>query len=123
MTLSQYFRQAASWLLRCFGDQITYSRTERNQRFLEEALEVVQACGMTETEVKFAVQYVYSRPVGEPSQEVGGVMVCLAGLCLANDIDFQKAALAELARINQPEIIEKIREKQKTKPRFDNVPI
>ena len=38
-------------------------------RFLEEALELVQACGATASEAHQLVDYVYGRPVGEPAQE------------------------------------------------------
>ncbi|RQS15519.1 hypothetical protein DIE07_03565 [Burkholderia sp. Bp9002] len=35
------------WMLECFGAAIATDRMERNHRFLEEALELVQACGCT----------------------------------------------------------------------------
>ncbi len=53
--------------------------------------------------------------LGEPQQEVGGVMVTLAGLCSANDIDLNKAAEKEHDRVWQPENIERIRAKNETK--------
>ena len=72
------------WMVLCFGAVISKDTVERNHRFLEEALELVQAKGCTATEAHQLVDYVFNRPVGEPSQEVGGVMVTLAALCSAS---------------------------------------
>lgn len=112
----------AAWMMECFGQQIASDKTERNHRFLEEALELVQSCGCTDEEAHRLVDYVYGREVGEPSQEVGGVMVTLAALCLAQDLDMQACAGTELARITQPETVLKIREKQKRKPSMSPLP-
>ncbi|HEY7822719.1 MAG TPA: hypothetical protein VIG24_07805 [Acidimicrobiia bacterium] len=79
------------WLMECFGEMIAGDREERNHRFLEEALELVQACGCSRSEAHQLVDYVFDRPVGEPHQEVGGVMVTLAALCLANDLNMHGA--------------------------------
>lgn len=75
------------WMIACFGTEIAGDTVERNHRFLEEALELVQACGCTQSEAHQLVDYVFGRPVGEKPQEVGGVMVTLAALCLAQSLD------------------------------------
>ena len=108
------------WMQECFGSEIAADRTERNHRFLEESLELVQAHGCTEDEAHQLVEYVYRRPVGEAFQEVGGVMVTLAALCLAHDLDMHEAAEAELARIWK--LIPQIRAKQAGKPRNSPLP-
>jgi len=108
------------WMLACFGEVIAADREERNHRFLEESLELVQACGCTASEAHQLVDYVYGRPVGEPSQEVGGVMVTLAALCLANGLDMHGAAEIELARIWTK--VEAIRAKQAAKPKHSPLP-
>ncbi|WP_233343681.1 hypothetical protein [Burkholderia cepacia] len=110
------------WMLACFGAEIAADRAERNHRFFEEAGELVQACGMTREEAHALVDYTWSRPVGEPTQEVGGVMVTLAALCLANGLDMHAAGETELARINVPETIAKIRAKQAAKPKHSPLP-
>lgn len=110
------------WLLACFGEVIADDGMERNHRFLEEALELVQACGCTEEEAHNLVVYVFARPVGERSQEVGGVMVTLAALCLAHKLDMHKAGEVELGRISQPDVIAKIRIKQANKPAMSALP-
>lgn len=108
------------WMLACFGEAISSDKTERNQRFLEEALELVQACGCTQHEAHQLVDYVYARPIGEPHQEVGGVMVTLAALCLAHGLDMHADAETELERIWTK--VEQIRAKQTTKPRHSPSP-
>jgi hypothetical protein len=110
------------WLLECFGEMIDGDREERNHRFLEEALELVQSCGCTADEAHKLVDYVYGRAVGDPPQEVGGVLVTLAALCLANEMDMHKCGEVELSRITQPAMVEKIREKQKRKPSMSQPP-
>lgn len=108
--------RVAPWMQSCFGPVISADSEERNHRFLEEALELVQACGATKENCHKLVDYVYGRPVGEPSQEVGGVMVTLAALCLAQKLDMHRDGETELTRINDPAMMEKIRRKQAAKP-------
>jgi hypothetical protein len=108
------------WLLACFGAEIAADKVERNHRFLEEALELVQATGCTQSEAHQLVDYVFGRSVGEPAQEVGGVMVTLAALCLAHDLDMHADAETELARIWTK--VEAIRAKQAAKPKHSPLP-
>ena len=108
------------WLMACFGEMIAGDHEERNHRFLEEALELVQACGCTASEAHQLVDYVFGRPVGELHQEVGGVMVTLAALCLANDADMHAAGWVELDRIWGK--VEQIRAKQAAKPKHSPLP-
>ncbi|WP_443698617.1 hypothetical protein [Pseudomonas sp.] len=108
------------WMLECFGEAIASDTQERNHRFLEEALELVQSNQCTADEAHQLVDYVYGRPVGEPSQEVGGVMVTLAALCLAAGLDMHAAGETELARIWTK--VEQIRAKQAAKPAMSPLP-
>lgn len=108
------------WMLECFGAEIAADAEERNHRFLEEALELVQACGCTRGEAHQLVDYVFSRPVGEKHQEVGGVMVTLAALCLAQSLDMHEAGETELARIWTK--VAEIRAKQAAKPKHSPLP-
>ena len=112
--MAKYQGRVIGWLEQCFGVDIAKDKTERSYRFIEEALELVQATGTTKEEVLQLVDYVYGRPVGEVFQEVGGVMTTLPSLCHAWDIQMANAAETELARCW--ERIDKIREKQKSKP-------
>jgi len=108
------------WMMACFGAEITADRAERNHRFFEESTELVQACGMPRHEAHALVDYVYNRDIGEVPQEIGGVMVTLAALCLAQSQDMHAAGEVELARIWTK--VEAIREKQRTKPRGSALP-
>src|SRR6185312_4381635 len=80
-------QRVQGWMWECFGLVISRDRTERNHRFLEEALELVQAAGCTQNEAHQLVDYVFNRPIGELNQEIGGVMVTLAAFCSAHDAD------------------------------------
>lgn len=110
------------WVIDCFGTEAGLNVPQRNHRFLEEALELVQSMGCSKEEVLQLVNYVYSRPIGEPYQEVGGVMITLAALCNAAGMDMAINGELELARIIKPEIMAKIRQKQATKPKNSPLP-
>ncbi len=108
------------WMRATFGPEIPSDRAERNHRFLEESLELVQACGCTASEAHQLVDYVFGRPVGERTQEVGGVMVTLAALCLAQGLDMHVAGETELARIWTK--VKAIRSKHAAKPKHSPLP-
>lgn len=112
--------QVRPWVITCFDDQVANNKSERNHRFLEESLELVQSIGCTKDEAHQLVDYVFNRPIGEPEQEVGGVMITLTALCLANGLDMHKAGDKELIRIWCK--IDKIRAKQATKPKHSPLP-
>lgn len=115
-------RRVQDWMQDCFGPTIAADKVERNHRFLEEALELVQSLGCTEDEALALVRYVFGRSVGDPPQEVGGVTVTLAALCSASDLDMEACAETELERITRPEMVVRIREKQKRKPAMSPLP-
>ena len=112
--------RVAPWMQECFGPVISADVIERNHRFLEESLELVQSTGCTSSEAHQLVDYVYGRPQGVAHQEVGGVQVTLAALCLAVGLDMHMAGEDELARIWTN--IEKIRAKQAAKPPHSALP-
>jgi hypothetical protein len=105
-----------------FSQQICRDTTERNHRFLEESLELVQSTGCTRSEAHQLVDYVFNRPVGESFQEVGGVFITFAALCSCIDTDMEAAGEAELLRISGPTVMEKIQAKQAAKPQFSPLP-
>jgi hypothetical protein len=114
------------WMMVCFGPEISADRIERNHRFLEEALELVQAHGFTMREAHRMVAAAYQgRPQVEGTDArnellAGCVMVELAVLCLANRMDMHHAGEVELARIWTK--VEAIRAKQAAKPRHSPLP-
>lgn len=102
-----------------------------------------QFCGaheMTLGEMNLLLDYVYDRPIGEPAQEVGGVMVTLALACrlfrrqmketevfrclvrIVGLSDSWRFGERELDRVNNPETIEKIRRKHASKPKAGPLP-
>jgi hypothetical protein len=111
------------WLMECFGAEIAADRVERCDRFIEEALELAQSLDWPKERAFALVDYVYGRPAGEPFQEVGGTMVTLAALCQAAGLDMDANGETELARIMQPEIVQKIRAKQAAKPTGSALPV
>jgi hypothetical protein len=117
-----YQQRVLNWLMNCFSQEICRDITERNHRFLEEALELVQSTGCKRSEAHLLVEYVFNRPIGDPFQEVGGVAVTFAALCSCIDVEQNWAAEMELIRISAPEILEKIRAKQAAKPKFSPLP-
>lgn len=111
--LSELQASVYEWAAACFGLQVVHNKPERNFRFLEEALELVQSLGCSKEDALRLVDYVYERPAGDPPQEVGGVTTTLSALCAANDLDLARCASDELNLIWQK--IDTIRAKQKAK--------
>ena len=115
MHIRDYEKQVAQWCRDCFGNAIAFDTSERNFRFLEEALELVQSLDCTKEDALQLVDYVYGREAGDPGQEVGGVMITLAALTAANLLGLDASAVQELERIQKPEIVDKIRSKHLSK--------
>lgn len=109
------------WMMACFGAEISGDKVERGDRLLEEVLELLQSGGYDPARVGALRDYVWSRPGGEPAQEVGGVEVTLAAYCLAFGLDMHAAGEAELARIWTK--VDKIRAKQAAKPVGSALPV
>lgn len=120
MKQADFQKRVAVWMMECFSMDVCRDTTERNHRFLEEAIELVQALGCSASEAHQLVDYVFGRPLGDAPQEVGGVMVTLAALCIAVGMDMDAAAETELARIWTK--IDQIRAKQSSKPKHSPLP-
>lgn len=118
--ITSYQERVEQWLKACFQKAVPLDRGERTHRFLEEALELAQANGCSRGEVLALVDYVFGRPQGDPAQEVGGVMVTLAGLCSAIGVNMDEAGDLELER--NWSRIEAIRAKQRSKHRGSPLP-
>ncbi len=114
----KYFQlEVSTWMNKCFRRSIVISPVERNHRFLEEALELVQSIGYSKEGALAMVEYVFERPKGEVVQEVGGVMVTLAALCSVQGLNIQYSAEKELERVNRNSA--QIRKKQSQKQLVD----
>lgn len=119
MRLDYQFR-VRDWVISCFGREVADDKRERAHRFLEEALELAQAAGVTDDEVCKLLNYVYARPVGDVSKEVGGVMNTLGALCGAYRSSLMGEAERELDRCWA--IRDEIRAKWLAKPKFGPLP-
>ena len=99
MTRSERQKMVAAWVRSTFGDNAMHRR-ERAMRFLEEALEVVQAAGITAAEIRRVQHAVYFRPPGDIKQEFGGVSLCLLALCEAEGVNADACELQEIMRVS-----------------------
>lgn len=121
-SMQDFQAETDQWMDVCFGSTIKADTLERDDRFIEECLELVQTNpAFTADRAHALVDYVFGRPVGEPFQETGGVMVTLAARSNAAGISIKDAAETELARIWTK--VEAIRAKQATKPVGSALPI
>lgn len=91
---------AFAWAGKTFG-AINMSKRERARRFIEEAIELAQACGMGRHDVENVMWHVYSKPPGQVGQEAGGVGVTLLCLCEASGVSADVEERRELARVQQ----------------------
>ena len=112
--------RVGDWVEAAFGSEVAADKVERNHRFLEESLELVQSIGCTAEEAHQLVDYVFGRPKGHPFQETGGVLLTLAALCNANRLNMAQAGETELHRVYRK--IDQIRAKQAAKPKHSPLP-
>lgn len=113
-TMRPFQDRVHSWVMEAFGADTANDTRTRTHRFIEEALELGQACGATKAEVLALVEYVYNRPLGERHQEVGGVMLTLATVCSIQGLDMEQCGEDELARVWKR--ISQIQTKEARKP-------
>lgn len=88
---------------------------ERFARCLEELLELGQVLGIGKHEIPKLIERVYSRPIGEIMDELGGVAMTFASLCKVLGTTIGVAAHVGLSNLEQHAIIEKVRTKRKTR--------
>lgn len=113
MSEENFQMRVGAWMESCFGEEILTDKRERNFRFGEEAIELLQAAGCPKEDVIALVDYVYGRKTGQLQQEIGGVMVCLAALCIAHNTHMARDGEVELTRCWQK--IDRIRAKHQDK--------
>lgn len=91
---------ALAWILTVFGEGVLYDKTERNQRVLEEMLELVQANGCTREQALNAVNHVFdTKTPGDISQELGGALMAMLTLAQSHGVDLYMAGRVELNRL------------------------
>ena len=83
-----------------FGAANMVSRDERLKRFMEEAVELVRAAGLSSEAILKVVEYELGRPVGpDVNQELGGAGVTLYALADALGQDLDTQIVTEIRRV------------------------
>lgn len=111
MSMTVFQSKMMSWTLRVLPMGETYDIRRRILRFVEESAELAQSAGLSAEEVTYIVKHVFGRPKGEVAKETGACMTTLAAFCNAAGLDLQSVAAAELQRISEPTVVEKIKAK------------
>jgi hypothetical protein len=88
-----------TWATRVFGLDHVQDPIVRGKRLVEEAIEFAQSVGVDKDDVQDIVRHVYSRPPGEPFQELGGVSLTFLAACTAMAVDANHVTNAELERV------------------------
>ena len=86
------------WAKEAFTSAAT-TPNERAARFLEEALELAQAQGIAQSYVEALTKHVYSKPIGEVKQEVGGCGVTLLAYCESVGVSADDEEYEEVKRV------------------------
>lgn len=107
--------RVSAWVREALGEESATNVPERSLRTAEEALELAQACGVDAATLHRLVDYVFSRPVGKPAQEIAGTLVTLYSAAAALGVDADAAFEEEYKRICKPEVVERVRRRQAEK--------
>jgi hypothetical protein len=97
--LNEFQKIVYDWAVACFGLAHVQDRTIRGMRLLEEALEFAQAVNVPMEKCREIADYVYSRPAGEPSQELGGVAVTMLAAASSIGVHAHDVVQAEVSRV------------------------
>jgi NTP pyrophosphatase (non-canonical NTP hydrolase) len=109
------------WTDKAITPEAIADKEIRCQQMLEEAVELAQACGYTQSQARQVIDYVFSRKVGVKQREVGDLQIALAALCTTFEIDMKSEAEVSLYEVW--ENIEAIKARQPLKPKFKNLAI
>lgn len=91
-------KQVYKWAIGTFGIIATF-QDERASRFLEEALELAQAQGLSEAIAEIILSRVYNRPPGNISKEIGQAQLTLECLAESRGLCADKLAQQEFDRV------------------------
>ena len=105
----------ADWITSCWDKNRLFHKRESNLRFAEEAIELMQAVGLSRDDVSSMQDYIYNRKKGDIDNEIGGVLVTLAGLATAHMINMEGVARDSLLSCWARSL--HIRQKNETKPK------
>lgn len=88
-----------TWCKEVFGPEHVLDKRVRALRLLEEAIELFQSVGGKAEQATNLVNYVFSRPPGNPIQELGGVSTCMLVLAQTLGTTVEEAEDLELRRV------------------------
>lgn len=112
-TLRNFQHDVWDWYETMFrGTREEHTTKTLGMRFLEEALELAQAVGLSKEDVMRQMEYTFSRPKGTVESEIAGTIITLQHIAGDHIIDVQDEALKELRRISTQEMRKKIYDKQ-----------
>lgn len=92
-------RMAFAWAVQTYGEVAKKARYQAF-RFLEEALELVQAMGLTKEDAIRTVEWVFSRSVGTVRVEVGDVRLSIDILAESQGVSSDDCYTACASRIS-----------------------
>jgi hypothetical protein len=92
--------KVSTWGAACFGAEHMADHKVRALRLLEEAIEFAQSVEAPMEQCAKLVEYVYSRPSGEPKQELGGVGVGWVAAAAALSTTALEALRTEVERVS-----------------------
>lgn len=85
----------AMWCMNAFGAEAATFLPQRGVRHLEESCETAQAAGVTRVMAHKLVDYVWSRPIGDLKQEIGGAGLTLLALAAAAGLSADERVLSK----------------------------
>ena len=91
--------RVSAWIDRTFSKEHRTDPRVRSDRFMEEATELFQAMTADRERAHDIVDYVFDRPIGEPCQELGGVVVTAMGLTSCMGEDLSELSHLEVSRV------------------------
>jgi NTP pyrophosphatase (non-canonical NTP hydrolase) len=89
---------ANTWTKKCFGAQAT-NKEVRALRLAEESIEFAQAVGVDPDKLHKLIDYIFDRPCGDASQELGGVGLTFLTAASAMDCDAGVVIELEIERV------------------------
>lgn len=104
MNMSFMQRVVGQWCARAFGVMVSVDRKDRSIRIVEEATELCQYEGVDPAVLHKLIDVVFSRPIGFPYQEMGGIAVTSLAYCEASGMSFESCLEQEVERILDKDI-------------------
>ena len=99
--MNEHYDNAMDWAANAFGTAQMLSPQIRSLRAFEEIAEFAQCVGVPQEKLYLVIDTVFSRPRGDPQQELGGVMMTAILLCMACCADPDRVFLDELERVRK----------------------